>query len=97
MFYDRLHYCIIEFFVLPVARIPRIWVGRTVDDLTSVIPAQCASLADRFVETYRKVLKDLNIGAAVVDPEMRKAFDGNTSEEMLGVWFYTESGTWNLP
>ena len=56
MFYDRFHYSIVEYFVLPRVRIPRIWTGRTVDDLTSVVPSRCASMAKDFVKVYREAL-----------------------------------------
>ena len=97
MYYDRFHFCIINYFVLPIVGIPRIWTGQTVDDLTSVIPSMCSSKTKEFVSTYRSVLKDLNIGAAPADPQRKKAFDGHTSGEMLGIVFNTVEGTWHLP
>ena len=54
-------------------------------------------MAKEFVDKYRSVLQDLKIGAAPADPERRKAFDGHTSGEMLGIVFDTEAGTWHLP
>ena len=83
--------------VLPLVPIPRNWIGRTVDDLTTVVPAFCRREAERFVAAYRRTLNDLNIGAAPADPERRKAFDGHTTGEMLGIVFNTVEGTWHLP
>ena len=97
MFYDRFHSCILSCFVLPELRIPRTWIGRTIDDLTSVMPARCAGASKEFVKTYRRLLMDLNIGAAPEDPLRKKAFDGHTSGEVLGIWFDTTLGTWCLP
>ena len=97
MFYDRFHFCIVAFLVLPLVRMPQSWTGRTVDDLTTVVPSSCELMAKEFVDKYRSVLQDLKIGAAPADPERRKAFDGHTSGEMLGIVFDTEAGTWHLP
>ena len=96
MFYDRFHFLIIAFFVLPKVRMPQIWTGCTVDDLTAVVPSVCAPMATEFVNTYRNTLQDLKIGAAPADPERRKAFDRHTSGEMLGIVFNTAAGTLHL-
>ena len=61
------------------------------DDVTSVFPARAAKRAIKFMATYREVLNSLNISAAPEDPRRRKAFDTNTSGELLGVWFDTMS------
>ena len=97
MHYDRFHFCVLLCFVLPRAPFPLCWMGRTVDDLTTVSPKNAAHLTFRLVKEYRKQLTALGIGVAPVDPSRRKAFDGNTSGEILGVWFNTEEMTWNLP
>ena len=71
-------------------------MGRTVDDLTTVCPSIAADLTDKFVTVYREELGRLGISAAPEDPARRKAFDGNTSGEILGVWFNTIDMTWKL-
>ena len=96
MWFDRFHHCIVAFFVLPRAPLPRGWVGRTIDDLTTVCPSTATDLTDRFVTVYREELARLGISAAPEDPSRCKAFDGNTSGEILGVWFDTISMTWKL-
>ena len=39
MWYDRFHFCILSYFVLPKTTIPGTAVGETVDDITAVAPA----------------------------------------------------------
>ena len=96
MFYDRFHHCIVTSFILPRASIPRGWIGRTVDDLTTVCPPKASHLTSKFVKTYRQELERLNVGAAEEDPLKHKAFDGDTSGEVLGVWYDTKTMTWKL-
>ena len=97
MLYDRFHHCIIKSFVLPKAPIPFSWLGRTIDDVTTVAPRGGSNLTRNFVASYRKVLAELNIGAAEEDPNKSKAFDGSTSGEVLGTWFDTNTMTWEYP
>ena len=68
MYFDRFHACVILFFVLPSIPFPRAWIGRTVDDITTVSPASAAHMTTRFVQGYRSSLAVLNIGAAPEDP-----------------------------
>ena len=96
MHFDRFHYCIIEYFVLPRSPIPRLWCGRTVDDVPVVVPRNAAGLLRRFTETYKEQLTRLDIKYAPVDEERIKAFDMATSGEVLGVWFSTPDLTWKL-
>ena len=49
------------------------------------------------MKEYRQQLNRLGIAAAPCDPQRRKAFDGATSGEVLGIWFDTENLTWKLP
>ena len=51
MHFDKFHYCIIEYFVLPRVPVPRIWVGRTVDDVPVVAPKNAADLLNNFTDT----------------------------------------------
>ena len=67
------------------------------DDLSTVCPPAAAYLTAKFVAQYRQTLADLNIGAAPEDPGKKKAFDGSTSGEVLGVVFDSTSMTWHLP
>ena len=96
MMYDRMHFCILAFFVLPNTTIPLKMVGKTVDDITAVVPAIAGPSLDKFVRTYRNQLSSLNIQAALSDPECIKAFDNSKKGEILGVCFNTEQMTWNL-
>ena len=72
-------------------------MGRTIDDVNTVSPANAKHVTRNFVEKYREVLSVLNIGAAEEDEERTKAFDCATSGEILGVWFDSERLTWTLP
>ena len=97
LLYDRFHHCIITMLVLPEAPIPCSWLGRTIDDVTTVAPKEGRHLTERFVDTYRRTLDSLNIGAAEEDINRNKAFDSSTSGEILGIWFDTDQMTWELP
>jgi hypothetical protein len=96
MWYDRFHFCILSYFVLPKTTIPSTAVGETVDDITAVAPNKGESALARFVCTYRQELASLNIKAAASDPECTKAFDSSREGEILGVIFSTPDMTWNL-
>ena len=96
MWYDRFHFCILSYFVLPKTTIPSTAVGETVDDITAVVPDKEEAALARFVRTYRQELASLNIKAAASDPECTKAFDGSRKGEILGVIFSTTDMTWNL-
>ena len=50
----------------------------------------------KFVAEYKHQLAKLNIGFAPEDPLRYKAFDGNTSGEVLGIWFNCESMSWSM-
>lgn len=89
MWYDRFHFCILSYFVLPKTSILTSAVGETVDDITSVASSMVERALAKFVQTYRQELASLNIEAATSDPECVKAFDGSRVGEILGV-------TWNL-
>ena len=69
MYYDRFHHCIVVFFVLEESWIPRGWIGRTIDDLTTVCPRAASHITSDFVSCYKKVLRRLNIGVAPEDPK----------------------------
>ena len=96
MWFDRLHFCILMFFVLPKTVIPSKAVGETVDDITAVVPSTAAAALATFVQTYREQLSSLNIKAAPSDPACVKAFDHSTEGEVLGVTFSTTKMTWSL-
>lgn len=96
MWFDRLHFCILTFFVIPKTNIPSIAVGETVDDITAVVPSKAGKALAEFVQTYREELDSLNIKAAPSDPECVKAFDSSKRGEILGVVFSTEDMTWTL-
>ena len=97
LLYDRFHHCIITMLVLPEAPIPCSWLGRIIDNVTTVAPKEGRHQRERFVNTYRKTLDSLNIGAAEEDINRNKAFDSSTSGEILGIWFDTNQMTWELP
>ena len=91
LLFDRFHHCVIQNFVLPLSPIPICWLGRTIDDVTTVSPVGAQEQTRHFVATYRSVLEELGIGAAVEDSGKHKAFDGSTEREVLGVWFNSET------
>ena len=91
MNFDRFHQCIISFFVALQAPLPLAWMGRTVDDVPTVVPHGAKELQAEFVREYRQQLNRLNIKAAANDPERLKAFDGELIGEVLGVWFDSEA------
>ena len=65
MFFDKFHYCIIEYFVLPKNPIPRNWVGRTIDDVPIVAPQNAKVMIEGFTRCYKSQLNNLgtlNIG-----------------------------------
>ena len=97
LLYDRFHHCLLKFFITPRAPIPQCWLGRTIDDVTTVAPKEARHVTERFVASYRDVLGELGIGAAAEDKGRHKAFDGATSGEVLGIWFDSVSMTWKLP
>ena len=97
MFFDRFHHCIIWNFVWPLVNIPVSWVGRTIDDVTTVSPEGSEENTLTFVKQYREILTDLNIGAAPEDPLRRKAFDCAQEGEVLGTIFNTQNMTWKMP
>ena len=96
MMFDRLHHCILVNFVLYKSPLPRTWIGKTVDDVSTVCPPRAVNQAKKFVKAYRDTLDTLGIGAAPEDPARLKAFDSNTFGEILGVWFNTVTMTWQL-
>ena len=97
MNFDRLHFCILEYFVFPLCPIPRGWVGRTIDDVPAVAPANASKILQSFTRTYKNQLNRLGIQFALEDIERRKAFDCATSGEVLGIWFDSTNMTWCLP
>ena len=96
MWYDRFHFCILSYFVLPKTTIPSTAVGETVDDITAVVPDRREKALAKFVSTYRQELASLNIKAAPSDPDCTKAFDESRRGEILGVIFTTNTMTWSL-
>ena len=56
MFYDRFHRCIVTFFVLPLAPMPMLWIGETVDDITTAVPPSAAKQGARFVKVWKEEL-----------------------------------------
>ena len=96
MIYDRFHFCILHYLVLPQTSLPARAVGKTVDDITAAVPAISKPALIKFVRTYREQLSALNIKAAPSDNECVKAFDMSTKGEVLGVIFSTNTMTWHL-
>lgn len=96
MFFDCMHYCIIQYMVLPRAFLPAAAIGRAIDDVPTAVPANAGDASSAFVKEYRNQLGKLNIKAAESDPLCIKAFDQSIRGEVLGVWFNTDSMTWSL-
>ena len=96
MFFDRMHFCIIAFMVLPRAPLPEAARGRAIDDVPIAVPWSAAEAADNFVKEYRHQLTKLNIKAAPIDPLCLKAFDKSQQGEVLGVLFDTVAMTWSF-
>ena len=96
MWYDRFHFCILSYFVLPKTTIPPPAVGETVDDITVVVPDKGKEALAKFVKSYREELGSLNIQAAPSDPACIKAFDESQEGEILGMTFFTKKMKWNM-
>ena len=96
MFFDRMHFCIIAFMVLPRAPLAAAARGRAIDDVPIAVPANAAEAAENFVMEYRQQLDNLNIRAAKSDPQFLKAFDKSLRGEVLGVEFNTVTMTWSF-
>jgi len=97
MYFDRLHYCIINFMVRSRVPIPARAVGRAVDDVPSIVPPGAGHLGAAFTTEYRRQLALLNIQAAKNDPLCIKAFEGSQAGEVLGISFNTLTMSWCLP
>ncbi len=76
--------------------IPRHFVSRAVDDQPVATPAN-SSWGEKFVSSYKKICKELNIELAEDCTHCDKAFTNAKRGKVLGVWFDSESLTWKLP
>ena len=72
MWFDRLHFGILTFFVILRTTILSIAMGETVDDFTAVVPSRNHTALAMFVQTYRADLDSLNTKAAPADAECVK-------------------------
>ena len=97
MYFDRFHHCFLEAFVYPGSPMHRGAQGRTVDDVTTVVPACARQSLVNFVHNYRQALQSIGGEAAEDDSECVKAFDCSKRGEVLGVVFDTDHMTWSLP
>ena len=52
MWYDRFHFGILHYFVLPKTTVPASAVGKTVDHITAVVPGSKREALVKFVRTY---------------------------------------------
>jgi hypothetical protein len=76
--------------------IPRHFVSRAIDDQPVATPAN-SSWGEKFVSSYKKICKELNIELAEDCTRCDKAFTNTKRGKVLGVWFDSESLTWKLP
>ena len=97
MYFDRFHHCFLQAFVYPVSPMHQGSQGRTVDDVTSVVPACAKQALVDFVRKHRLALQTIGGEAAEDDPNCIKAFDCSQRGEVLGILFDTEKMTWAVP
>jgi hypothetical protein len=76
--------------------IPRRFVRRAVDDQPTATPAGI-SWGEKFVSTYKRICKDLNIDLAEDCADCDKAYTNTKCGKVLGVWFRSTDLTWRLP
>ena len=97
LYFDRFHHCFLQAFVYPQSPMHQGAQGRTVDDVTTVVPACAKQALVDFVQNYRLALQAIGGEAAGNDPDCIKAFDCSRRGEVLGIRFDTENMTWAVP
>jgi hypothetical protein len=86
----------VEKLAIAESGIPRRFVRRAVDDQPTATPAG-SSWGEKFVSTYKKICKDLNIELAEDCADCDKAYTNTKCGKVLGVWFRSSDLTWKLP
>lgn len=86
----------IQDLAITASGIPRRWTLRTLDDITSVFPAQ-TGLSLQFSQAYHDICKQVNIPLAQPCPDNDKSFTCQTNGKVLGFWFNTNNLSWSLP
>jgi hypothetical protein len=76
--------------------IPKHFVCRAVDDQPVATPSS-SSWGEKFVSSYKRICKELNIELAEDCEDCDKAFTNTRRGKVLGVWFDSESLSWKMP
>jgi hypothetical protein len=76
--------------------IPRHFVCRAVDDQPVATPGN-STWGEKFVSSYKKIGRELNIELADDCEDCDKAFTNAKCGKVLGVWFDSSNLTWKLP
>jgi hypothetical protein len=79
-----------------LAKIPKWWVHRQLDD-TIVVSSPQTNYTQTFVQTFRATCRQLKIPLAPPDPNFEKAFDCASKGTVLGIIFDSTTLTWRLP
>ncbi len=86
----------VEKLAIAESGIPRRFVRRAVDDQPTATPAG-SSWGEKFVNTYKRICKDLNIELAEDCADCDKAYTNSKCGKVLAVWFRSSDLTWKLP
>jgi hypothetical protein len=86
----------VEKLAIAESGIPRRFVRRAVDDQPTATPAG-SSWGERFVSTYKRICKELNIELAEDCADCDKAYTDSRCGKVLGVWFRSSDLSWKLP
>jgi len=78
-----------------VCKIPRRFLGRTLDDFTVVSP-KSSGWCEEFTREFKGVCKKVNIQLAANCPQQEKAFENMQRGVVLGVRFDTKDLTWEF-
>ena len=84
MYFDRFHHCFLEAFVYPSSPMHRGAQGRTVDDVTTVVPACARQSLVEFVQNYRVKLQSIG-GEAAEDDGSGLIAETTSTLEALGL------------
>lgn len=92
--YDQVAKLVLEI-VLAISKFPHDWVCQHLDDVCAAAPAGSEAL-QAFGNIYRKVAEQVGVKLApTTDPD--KAFSACKRGTVLGVYYDTESWTWQIP
>lgn len=76
--------------------IPRVFLGRTLDDFTAVGPRH-SGWCEQYSTEFKSVCKRLNVQLADLCPLNEKAFENQTNGVVLGIRFNSENLSWSFP